>query len=82
MLQGQVSKEANHFEQPAMRVTVVHENALKSFKFEGDGIPSNIASGLLLFMMVPPGGTSSAATARQLEIEEAMYDYSTVLEGG
>ena len=33
-------------------------------------------------MMVPPGGTSNEVTARQLEIEAAMLDYGTVLEGG
>ena len=31
ILQTQVSKEANYFEQPVMRVTVAHENALKHF---------------------------------------------------
>ena len=82
MLQTQVSKEAAYFEQPAMRVTVAHENALKFFTFDGDGIPSNIASGFLPFMMIPPGGTSNTATARQLKIEAAMLDYGIVLEGG
>ena len=75
MLQTQVSKEANHFEQPAIKVIVSHDNTLKSFKFDGDGNPSNILSGFLPFMMIPPGGTSNAATARKFEIEAAMFDY-------
>ena len=82
MLQTQVSMEIAHFGQPAMRVTVAHKNCLKTFTFNGGGIPSNIASVFLPFMMIPPGGTSNEATARQLEIEAAMFDYNTALEGG
>ena len=82
MLQTQVSMEAAYFGKPAMRVTIAHQEALKSFSFNGDGIPSNIASGFLPFMCIPPGGTSNEATIRQLEIEAANYDYMVVLEGG
>ena len=82
MLQTQVSKEVAYFEQPTIGVTVIHENALKSFTFDGDSIPSNIVSGFLPFMMIPSGGTSNEATAHQLEIEDAMLDYGIVLEGG
>ena len=82
MLQTQVTIEATHFGKPAMKVTIAHQEALKSFSFNGDGIPSNIASGFLPFMCIPPGGTSNEATIRQLEIEAANYDYMVVLEGG
>ena len=82
MLQTQVSMEAANSRKPAMRVTIVHEQALKTFMFDGDGIPSNITSGYLPFMMIPPGGTSNEATARQLKIESTNLDYGTVLESG
>ena len=64
-----------------MRVTVAHENALKTFTLNGDSIPFNIASGFLPFVMIPPGATSNEATTRQLEIEAAMLNYGILFEG-
>ena len=82
MLQTQVTIEATHFGKPATRVTLAHSEALKTFCFIGDGNPANISSGFLPLMFIPPGGTSNEASARQLEIEASIYDYSTVVEGG
>ena len=64
-----------------MRVTVRHEQALKTFTFNGDGNPSKIDSGLLPFMVIPPGATSDAATTRQVETDATMLDYGVLFEG-
>lgn len=47
MFQTQVSVEASFLRKPTMRVTVSHKQALKTFMFNVDGNPSNIASKLL-----------------------------------
>ena len=82
MLQTHVTIEATQLRKPTMRVTIAQQEALKTFCFNGEDNPSNITSGFLPFMCIPPGGTSNEASARQLEIEAANYDYSTILEGG
>mmetsp|Transcript_31582 Transcript_31582/g.35346 ORF Transcript_31582/g.35346 Transcript_31582/m.35346 type:complete len:444 (+) Transcript_31582:725-2056(+) len=81
LFQTKVSVEATHLGKPAMRVTVGHKQALKSFTFNGDGNPSKIDSWLLPFIVIPPGATSDSATARQVEIDATMLDYGVLFEG-
>ena len=61
---------------------MLHELSLKQFQLGGDKNNSKIDSGILPFMVTPPGATSEKAAFHQVEEDDAMLDYGVVAEGG
>jgi len=69
------------FWKTASTVTVPHELSLKQFKLGGKENNSRIDSGILPFMVTPPGAMSKEASFRQDEEDDTMLDYGVVYKG-
>ena len=63
-MQTQVGIEGAHFGKLAMTVSMSHELSLQNFKLGGNKNFSKIDSGILPFMVAPPGATFDLAAAR------------------
>ena len=61
LMKTQAEIEADHLEHTHPSISVPMELSLKNFKLGGDENFSSIDSGILPFMVTPPGATSEEA---------------------
>ena len=81
LMRTQVGLKADHFGQTPPSVSVPQELSLKQFRLGEDENNYKIDSGILPFMVTPPGATSEEAAFCRVEEDNAMIDYGVVAEG-